>query len=65
MTGQALIRLMRRHRVTIRTLAARLGISLVRVRQVRAAGLRDPHYVRDWTQAITGKDPGPQYERSE
>lgn len=26
--------------------------------EVRAAGPRDAHGVRDWTEAITGKDPG-------
>ena len=58
MTGTVLCRLMRRHRITIRTLAQRLGVSQARVRQVRTQGLSDPHYVRDWTQAITSHDPG-------
>lgn len=58
MTGPALCRLMRRHHLTIRVLAHRLGVSLARVRQVRTHGLRDRYYVRDWVEAITGVDPG-------
>lgn len=58
MAPSALRRLMRQYRVTIRELAARLQITQQRVREVRARGLSDPAYVRDWKQAITGVDPG-------
>lgn len=58
MTGKELFRLMRKHRVTIRELKARTGITLKRIRQVRESGLADANAVRDWVQAITGRDPG-------
>ena len=58
MTGKGLCRLMRLHRITVRTLAQRLGVSQARVRQVRTQGLTDWNYVRDWHEAITGVDPG-------
>jgi hypothetical protein len=49
---------MRRHRVTIRALAARMNITLKRIRHVRAAGLPDRATGRDWIECITGTDPG-------
>ena len=57
--GKDLCALMRQHRMTIAALAQTMGISQARVRTVRAHGLSDPHYLRDWVQAITGADPGP------
>ena len=57
--GTAIRRLMRCHKVTIAALAQRMDISQARVRQVRQRGLSDPAYVRDWIEAITGRDPGP------
>jgi hypothetical protein len=60
MTGPELIALMRRHKITIRALAQRMDIPLARVRQVRQHGLTCPLAVRDWLEAVTGTDPGPQ-----
>jgi hypothetical protein len=49
---------MRRHHVTIRTLAARLDVSMDRVRTRRGDGIAERHIARDWTEAITGEAPG-------
>ena len=59
MTGKELITMMRRHKVTIRELARRIQITQKRVRMRRDIGL-DAETARDWIQAITGVDPGPQ-----
>lgn len=61
MTGKELASLMRRHGVTIKELAKRIQIPQNRVRMRRDTGFfREPELVRDWIQAITGTDPGPQ-----
>lgn len=61
MTGKELTSLMRRHNVTIRELARRIQITQKRVRMRRDIGFfREPELARDWIQAITGTDPGPQ-----
>ena len=60
-TGPILCRLMRRHHVTIRTLAQRLGVPMCRVRLRRRHGIDDRHVARDWLEAITGQDPGMLY----
>jgi hypothetical protein len=57
-TGAELRYLMRVHKVTIRELSARLGITMKRIRLRRTRGLADFHAVRDWVQAITWQDPG-------
>ena len=44
--------------LTPRELALRLDITMKRVRHVRANGLTDHNYIRDWIEAITGSDPG-------
>ncbi len=59
LTGAEIVRLMRKHKLTIETLAFRLGTTQKRVRKVRNSKLDDPLAVRDWIQAITGEDPGP------
>ena len=46
-------RLMRKHKVTIRALAARMNITLKRVRQVRAEGVKGECISLDWYEAIT------------
>jgi hypothetical protein len=58
MTGKEITSLMRKHKVTIAVLAKGMGITMKRVREVRAQGLADANATRDWVQAITGKDPG-------
>lgn len=58
LSGRELATLMRRNRVTIKMLAARIGTTQKRVRQVRVSGFTDPLSIRDWIQAITGDDPG-------
>jgi len=60
LTGAALCTLMRRHRCTIRTLSQRMAIPQTRIRTVRTCGLSDRYAIRDWLEAITGCDPGPQ-----
>ncbi len=59
MEGDQFIRLMRKHKVTIRDLKKRTGFTLKRIREVRSGGLVDPVACRDWVQAITETDPGP------
>lgn len=59
LSGEELVALMRKHKVTIESLAFRVGTSMKRVRQLRKSGIQDPLIVRDWRQAITGQDPGP------
>jgi hypothetical protein len=63
LTGLDVVRLMRKHRMTIAGLALRLGFTQKPVRQIRSAGIQDPHVIRDWMEAITGEDPGPLPER--
>jgi hypothetical protein len=57
--GHELVALMHRHNVTIAELAKRTGITQKRIRQAREDGLGDSNAVRDWVQAIRGRDPGP------
>ena len=59
LTGAEIVRLMRKHKQTIKGLAEKMGITQKRIRTVRARGLADPLAVRDWLQAITNVDPGP------
>jgi hypothetical protein len=57
--GDEVRRLMRQCCVTIRELSKRTGITMKRIREVRAEGLCDRNAARDWIEAITGSDPGP------
>lgn len=54
LTGPTVTRLMQRNQKTIAGLAQSMGITKVRVRQVRANGVTGEHFVADWMQAITG-----------
>ena len=58
MNGNHVRWLMRTNNVTIRELAARMDITIKRVRYVRERGVTEPHVIRDWLEAITGRDPG-------
>jgi hypothetical protein len=58
-SGQQIVALMRKHRVTIRELSRRMQITQKRIRQVRERGLDHPGFARDWIEHITGTDPGP------
>lgn len=58
LSAESLRRLMRRHHVTIRELARRVGCTQVRVKMFRKAGIGCRHAARDWIEAITGQDPG-------
>lgn len=44
---------MRRHKVTIRELAARLQMPMTVVRRVMKNGVSSEHALRDWLEAIT------------
>ncbi len=55
LTGADVRRLMRQHKVTIRGLAGRMGITQKRVRYVRSNGIRGIGFVRDWREGITGE----------
>lgn len=59
LSGNQIVRLMRKHHKTIEGLSFRMGISQKRIRECREHGLKDPLAVRDWLEAITGEDPGP------
>jgi hypothetical protein len=63
LTGKEVVALMRKHKVTIESLAFRIGTSMKRIRKIRESGLQDVLAVRDWIQAITGEDPGPLPEK--
>jgi hypothetical protein len=54
LSGRELCSLMRRHRVTIRELSKRMGITQKRIRHRRAVGLVGL-MVHDWRQAIVGE----------
>ena len=59
LTGEDIVRLMRKHRITMPILASQLGLSQRRVRLLKHTGLTDAAVIRDWLKAITGQDPGP------
>ena len=59
LSGDELMRLMRKHRMTISNLAFLVGTTQKRVRQLRQTGLTDAAVIRDWLEAITGHDPCP------
>ncbi len=46
-------RLMRQNRQTIRGIATRWNLTLKRVREVRAKGVRGDAFVRDWLEILT------------
>lgn len=53
LTGPTIVRMMRKHRCTIRGLAASMRITQKRVRQVRAKGMHGWAGVWDWLETIT------------
>ncbi len=54
LTGRNVRYLMRTNKVTIRALAARMDITLKRVRHVRATGTDRQVVTQDWIEVITG-----------
>lgn len=54
LSGGRIVRLMRKHRVTIALLAAHMNITQRRVRTVRIHGVAGRAYVRDWLEGIAG-----------
>jgi hypothetical protein len=52
LSGSAITRLMRVHKLTIRSLAKRMNITMKRVREVRAQGVTGACMCRDWYEAI-------------
>lgn len=54
-SGPEIRRLMRANRKTIAGLAGVMGITQVRVRYVRAAGITGAGFVQDWLEAIGDK----------
>lgn len=52
MSGWNVRRLMRLHKVSIRDLAARMSITMKRVRQVRSEGVAGELMCLDWYEAI-------------
>jgi hypothetical protein len=59
LSGSTIVRLMRQRRVTIRALAARMNITIKRVRAVRSEGVRGEAFVQDWLEAILAEDGRP------
>jgi hypothetical protein len=53
--GSAIRHLMRRHRITIRGLAKTHGLTMKRVREVRAEGAKPGFASNEWHWLITGK----------
>ena len=53
-SGARITSLMRVNHVTIAALAARIGVTQTRVRQVRASGVPSYLIYCDWHEAITG-----------
>jgi len=53
LTGPTIVRMMRKHRRTIRGLAASMRITQKRVREARAQGVHEWTGVWDWLEAIT------------
>jgi hypothetical protein len=53
LSASTVVRLMRGHKVTIRQLAARMNITMKRVREVRAQGVKGECMSLDWYEAIT------------
>lgn len=51
--GRYIVKLMRKHRVTIKGLAQRMNITQKRVRQVREQGVAGNCMCLDWFEAIT------------
>ena len=62
LTGRQLCKLMRLHGCTIRDLKERTGFTIKRIREVRENGLTNHEAGRDWIQAVTGSDPGSDWE---
>ena len=59
LSGSELRALMREHRVTIRELSRRTGVTQKRIRERLRSGISQPAVIRDWVQSIIGHDPGP------
>lgn len=55
LSGSAIRRLMRVHQVTIRGLARKHGLTMKRVREVRAAGTKPGFASSEWHWMITGQ----------
>jgi len=51
--GRYIVKLMRKHKVTIKVLAQRMNITQKRVRQVRGQGVSGNCMCLDWFEAIT------------
>ncbi len=54
LTGTTIVKLMQANHKTISGLAASMNITQVRVRQVRAQGVKGGCFVADWLEALTG-----------
>lgn len=54
LTGPEVASLMRKHHVTIKDLAQRMGVTQVRVREVCQTGLDKLGFIRDWLEGIRG-----------
>jgi len=52
LTGKSVVSLMRANGHTIRGFAQQMGITIARVRQVRANGVHGMAYVWDWIEAL-------------
>lgn len=50
--GEAIVRLMRTRRISIRRLAGSMNVTQKRVRQVRRDGVVGDAFVRDWLEAL-------------
>jgi hypothetical protein len=64
LSGSEVRGLMRTHRITIRELAQRTGITMKRIRQVREIGIDHAAAARDWYEAITAVPTTPEVATS-
>jgi hypothetical protein len=55
LTGKEICRLMRKNKQTLRSLSKRMGVTMARVRHVRASGVTGFMFASDWYEGITGK----------
>lgn len=56
-TGEEIVRLMRKHHKTIRGLSESMHITQTRVREARDKGVYGACYVQDWLEAICTVQP--------
>lgn len=57
LSGKEITKLMKVHKKTIKSLADEMGVTQIRVREVRSDGVHGRYMCYDWLEAITGEKP--------